>query len=114
MTESEDIMGKIQISMDGILKQTELIQFDSDAIYIGRGDEQRSIKLEDINILERTSTMLNNKYFWHLVFTENGSRRSIEFRPNNTLWNRNFPKFHALLTKVNPNAVKTPYRWWFF
>ncbi len=105
---------KRQISLDGIIKQAELLQFDDKAVYIGRGDKPRIVSLEDIVSMSKTSTALNNRYFWELVFRVEESKESVKFRPNNTIWNRNFPQFHALLSKVNPEAIKTPYHWWYF
>lgn len=114
---------KKQISFNGLFKKSELLQFDdsalyigNSALYIGNADEQTVVSLADISSLVKTSTKLNNRYFWELTFADQESlqTRRIEFRPNNTLWNRNFPQFHALLGQVNPSAIKTPYRWWYF
>lgn len=105
---------KKQISLDGIVNQTQLLQFDETSVYIGRGDEEIMISFEDVLSLSKTSTKLNNRYFWELILFVKKTNKSItvQFRPNNTLWNKNFPQFHALLNKCNPKAVKTSYRWW--
>lgn len=107
---------KKQISFNGLFKKSELLQFDDSTLYIGYADEQSLVSLTDISSLVKTCTKLNNRYFWELtfIFQESLQTRRIEFRPNNTLWNRNFPQFHAQLSQVNPGAVKTPYRWWYF
>lgn len=106
---------KRQISFDGMMTQTELVQFDDTAVYIGRGDAPRVVPFAHILSLAKTGTKLNNRYFWELAFhtAETTEKRWIQFRPNNTLWNRNFWQFHALLSEINPQAVKTPYRWWY-
>ena len=106
---------KRQISFDGMLTQTELVQFDDTAVYIGRGDAPRVVPFAHILSLAKTGTKINNRYFWELAFhtAETTEKRWIQFRPNNTLWNRNFWQFHALLSEVNPQAIKTPHRWWY-
>ena len=59
---------KRQISFDGMLTQTELVQFDDTAVYIGRGDALREVPFEHILSLSKTGTKVNNRYFWELAF----------------------------------------------
>lgn len=105
---------KKQISLDGIIKQTQLVQFDETSVYIGRGGEEIVVRFEDVFSLSKTGTKLNNRYFWELILfiKEKNKKFTVQFRPNTTLWNKNFSQFHTLLSQVNPNAVKTSNRRW--
>ena len=101
-----------QISLDGLVKRTTVLSFDEQAVYIGEGSGQRRVALEDVVSLSKTSNALNNRYFWRLEYRYKEAVEVEEFRTNATVWNRSFSDFHARLSKANPAAVKTRYRWW--
>ncbi len=80
---------KRQISLDGIIKQTELLQFDENVVYIGRNDKQRIINIEDILSLSKTSTSLNNRYFWKIMdLMERCNYKALKFVPAKTRLHR--------------------------
>lgn len=105
-------MERRRISLGGWLQAAPAVSFDDDNVYLGEGSGQKVIPLADVVSLTRTSSALNNRYFWLLEYRNGQTTERIEFRANTTLWNRSFPSFHARLTEVNPAAVKSPYRWW--
>ena len=105
-------MDKKKFSLDGLIKKTTVFSFDEMNVYIGEGDAQRTVPFADVLSLSRTNNSLNNRYFWRLEYRLEGVIEVEKFRTNTTLWNRNFPNFHTLLSEINPDAVKTAYRWW--
>lgn len=105
-------MNKQQISIDSLFKKTILMQFDENAIYISRGEKTKSVPFTDVISLDKTSTVLFNRYFWKLIFRVGGTQESVEFQANTTLWNRSFVRFYRHLSNVNPAAITTRYRWW--
>ena len=105
-------MERKQFSYGGLVKAATVLSFDDANTYIGESDAEKIVSLEDVVSLSPTSRSVNNRYFWCLEYRLGDHTEVEEFRTNATLWNRNFARFHARLCEANPDAVKTPCRWW--
>ena len=105
-------MDKKQISLDGLARKTTLVCFDDAGVYIVKEGAEQFVPFADVLTLSKTHTALNNRYFWRLEYRVGEAAAAVEFRPNTTLWNRNFKDFHSRLSEVRPEAIRSPYRWW--
>ena len=105
-------MQKLRISLDAMIGRDTIICFDMDNIYIDIKGEHTTISITELEALEKTSTQLNNRYYWRLRYRDNGEQQQVKFRSNFTFWNKNFKQFHHRLQEINPAAIKTPFRWW--
>lgn len=105
-------MERKQFSFNGLIKRTTVLSFNETSVFIGEGNDQKTVPLADIVSLSKSGSALNHRYFWQLEYRVGEATEVEKFRTNATLWNRNFFRFHTRLSEVNPAAVKTPCRWW--
>ncbi len=76
------------------------LKFDSENLYIRRGNEETTVPLTNIVSIKRSSTRVNNERYWILIYLDElQQERKLRF-------NSDFDKeFHDTVKKNNPEVI---------
>lgn len=93
----------------------EDMYFDDNSFYAIDTKQMRQVvfPLADIIELSKTSTIINNRNVWQVIFrTADDNKMVFKFTHNYTIWNKDFYEFYKRVKQTNPTVVKSKWSLW--